>query len=146
MDYRKYNNTYYIRIDRGEEIISSLLSVCKNEGVGSAYFTGIGGCADAQVQTFIPETGEFSTETVKGTLELINITGNIVSDEQDNLFHHTHAVFSYIKDGTHKMTAGHIKSTTVLYTAEIELRPVTGGVIRRKFDPETKTGFWDFTD
>lgn len=32
----------------------------------------------------------------------------------------------------------------VLYTAEIELRPVLGGRIRRKYDPETGTGFWDF--
>ena len=42
------------------------------------------------------------------------------------------------------MAAGHMKSITVLYTAEIELRPVTGGTIRRKYDPETGTGFWDF--
>ena len=31
---------------------------------------------------------------------------------------------------------------TVLYTAEIELRPTVGGAIGRKFDPETGTGFW----
>ena len=46
----------------------------------------------------------------------------------------------------HGMSGGHIKSITVLYTAEIELRPVIGGVIRRKRDPETGTGFWDFSD
>ena len=52
--------------------------------------------------------------------------------------------FSY-KDGErHCMAAGHMKSITVLYTAEIELRPVTGGTIHRKYDPETGTGFWDF--
>lgn len=28
--------------------------------------------------------------------------------------------------------------------AEIELRPVLGGRIRRKYDPKTGTGFWDF--
>ena len=39
---------------------------------------------------------------------------------------------------------GHLKSTTVLYTAEIELRPTIGGAIGRKFDPETGTGFWNF--
>ena len=44
----------------------------------------------------------------------------------------------------HKMVAGHIKSITVLYTAEIELRPVTGGVIGRKHDLETGTGLWSF--
>ncbi len=40
------------------------------------------------------------------------------------------------------MAGGHIKSITVLYTAEIELRPVTGGSIQRKSDPETGTGLY----
>ncbi len=44
------------------------------------------------------------------------------------------------------MSGGHIRSLTVLYTAEIELRPVVGGVIGRKTDPETGTGFWHFAD
>lgn len=61
-------------------------------------------------------------------------------------FHHTHAAFSFDKDGTHTMQGGHMKSTTVLYTAEIELRPVIGGRIGRKPDPETGTGFWDFSN
>jgi len=38
---------------------------------------------------------------------------------------------------------GHLKETVVLYTAEIELRPVDG-IIGRKLDPETGTGFWSF--
>ena len=76
-------------------------------------------------------------------MELINVTGNLASDI-GQLFHHTHAVFSYKEGNEHKMAAGHIKSMTVLYTAEIELRPVIGGVISRKHDPETGTGFWNF--
>jgi predicted DNA-binding protein with PD1-like motif len=42
------------------------------------------------------------------------------------------------------IAGGHLKSTTVLYTAEIALRPTVDGSIGRKFDPETGTGFWDF--
>ena len=145
MDYKRMKDTYYVRIDKGEEIITSLMDVCRKEGIGSAVFTGIGGCDVAEIQTFIPETGSFETEKVTGMLELINVTGNIVSDETGALFHHTHAVLSY-KDGTeHKMAAGHMKSLSVLYTAEIELRPVLDGTIHRKYDPETGTGFWDFT-
>ena len=143
MDYRRMNDTYYVRVDKGEEIITELLQICRKEEIQSAVFTGIGGCSHAQLQTFIPEKGEFETETLDGMLELINITGNIVTDN-DRLFHHTHAVFSYKEGSEHKMAAGHMKALTVLYTAEIELRPVIGGVIRRKHDPETGTGFWSF--
>ena len=143
MDYRRMNDVCYVRVDKGEEVISELLRVCQRENIQSAIFTGIGGCSHAELQTFIPEQGAFETEAIDGMLELISLTGNVFSD-RGQLFHHAHAAFSYKEDGAHKMAAGHLKAVTVLYTAEIELRPVIGGVIRRKHDPETGTGFWCF--
>ena len=144
MEYRKIGETYYIRMDRGDEIVSSLMSVCKTEGILSAYYSGIGGCSDVEMQVFIPERGEFETEKVQGTLELVSLMGNVVADDSDQLYHHTHALFTYPENGEHLSISGHMKSSTVLYTAEIELRPVIGGVIRRQYDPETGTGFWKF--
>ena len=145
MEYRKFADTYYVRLDRGDEVISSLLGVCAAEHLGSATFSGIGGCSEAQIQTFIPETGTFETQTLSGMLELVSLTGNVVSGDDGELFHHTHALFSYKDEGEHHVAAGHIKAITVLYTAEIELRPVVGGTIGRRFDPETGTGFWSFS-
>lgn len=144
MDYRNFNNTIYIRMDRGDEIIGTIIDICKKEHISSAIFSGIGGCQKAEIQTFIPETGTFETQTIGGMLELVSLNGNIVTDENNEYFHHTHAMFSYKVGNEHHTAAGHIKSITVLYTAEIELRPVIGGTIKRKSDPETGTGFWDF--
>jgi len=146
MDYRKFGDTYYVRLDRGDEIVSSLLDICQKESIPSAVFSGIGGCQQAELQVFIPATGTFETEVLKGMLELVSINGNVVRDAEGQLYHHTHALFSFKHDGQHGMAGGHLKSTTVLYTAEIELRPTVGGAIQRKFDPETGTGFWDFKE
>ncbi len=144
MEYKKYNETYYIRMDKGDEIIGGILDFCKKEGITSGIFSGIGGCGGAELQTFIPETGEFETETFSGMLELISLMGDIMSGEDGTLYHHTHACFSY-KDGEqHCVSAGHVKSIMVSYTAEIEFRPVIGGNISRQFDTETGTGFWKF--
>ena len=144
MDYRKFGDTVYIRMDRGDEIIGGILDICKKEQILSATFSGIGGCGEAQIQTYLPETNKFEMQKICGMLELVSLTGNVITDEQGELYHHTHALFSF-KDGEqHCVAAGHIKSITVSYTAEIELRPVIGGVIRRKYDEETGTGFWDF--
>lgn len=143
MDYRKMGNAVYIRMDRGDEIIGKILEICRKEDIGSAVFSGIGGCSEAQIQTFVPETGSFETRTISGMLELASLNGNIVTDE-NGLYHHTHAVFSFKQGQEHCIDAGHIKSITVLYTAEIELRPVIGGTIKRIPDPETGTGFWSF--
>ena len=157
MDYRKIGETYYVRMDRSDEIVSNLLEICEKENIPSAVFFGIGGCQSAELQVFIPETGSFETERLEGMLELVSLNGNVVRDENGKLFHHTHALFSFkggnrdvdnivggYRDGQHGMAGGHLKATTVLYTAEIELRPTIGGAIGRKFDPETGTGFWDF--
>ncbi len=144
MDYRRYGDTVYVRMDKGDEVISGILDICSKEHIASAIFSGIGGCSEAEIQTFIPETGTFETQTIGGMLELVSLTGNVISDDQQKLYHHTHAVFSY-KDGEkHCVAAGHMKSITILYTAEIELRPVVGGAIGRQFNPDTGTGFWKF--
>ena len=146
MEYRKYDKTYYIRADKGDEIIGCVLDVCKREGIASAIFSGIGGCERAEIQTFDPEKGEFETRVMTGMLEMVSMNGSVTTDENGELFHHTHAAFAFVCGTEHKMAAGHMRSVTVRYTGEIELRPVVGGTIRRKTDPETGTGFWNFSD
>ncbi|MBP3818008.1 MAG: DUF296 domain-containing protein [Butyrivibrio sp.] len=146
MDYRKFGDTYYVRLDKGDEIIDRILHICKKEKIQSAIYSGIGGCVSAAIQTFIPEKGEFELNHLEGMLELVSLTGNVITDENDEYYHHTHGVFSFKKDSNHQVEAGHIKSVTVSYTAEIELRPVIGGRIKRQYDAETGTGFWCFED
>ena len=144
MEYKKIGEAYYIRMDRDDEVIANILDVCRKESIPSAVFSGIGGCKSAELQVFIPETGSFENEKIEGMLELVSMNGNVVSDDDGQFCHHTHALFTYKRDGQHGIAGGHLKSITVLYTAEIELRPTVGGAIGRKFDPETGTGFWKF--
>lgn len=144
MKYRKLGDTYYIRMDRDDEVVGGIIKVCRAEHIKSATFSGIGGCKEALLQTFIPEKGQFETETIQGMLELVSIMGNVVSDENGELFHHTHAMFAYKEGAEHKTRGGHLKATTVLYTAEIELKPTIGGYIGREYNQETGTGFWSF--
>ena len=144
MEYRKIDELFYIRMDRDDEVIEKILEVCRRESISSAVFSGIGGCKRAELQVFIPEKGTFETEQLEGMLDLVSFNVNVVRDNDGKLFHHTHALFTFKKDGQHGIAGGHLKSTTVLYTAEIALRPTVDGSIGRKFDPETGTGFWSF--
>ena len=144
MEYRKIDELFYIRMDRDDEVIENILEVCRRESISSAVFSGIGGCKRAELQVFIPEKGTFETERLEGMLELVSFNGNVVRDNDGKLFHHTHALYTFKKEGKHGIAGGHLKSTTVLYTAEIALRPTVDGSIGRKFDPETGTGFWSF--
>ena len=78
MDYRKFGECYYIRMDRDDEIISTILEICKKENIRSATFSGIGGCKDAEIQTFIPETGSFEEQRISGMLEVKIIPVTII--------------------------------------------------------------------
>ena len=144
MKYGKFGETYYVRMDKGDEIISSILDVCGKEGISSAIFSGIGGCGAAEIQTFDPENNAYETRELSGMLELVSVNGSVATDDAGQLCQHTHAMFAYKEDGEHAVAGGHLKSATVLITAEIELRPVTGGVIRRRFDPGIGLTRWDF--
>ena len=81
MEYHKFGETWYVRMDKGDEIIGGILELCRKENIASAVFSGIGGCSAAEIQTFIPETGSFETERLAGMLELVSMNGNIVADE-----------------------------------------------------------------
>ena len=144
MDYRKFGDCFYIRMDKGDEVIATILDICRREGVSSATFSGIGGCQDAEIQVFCPELGEFKTERVEGLLELVSLMGNVIQRDDGNRSYHAHALFAYQDAGEQRIAAGHLKSSTVLYTAEIELRPVAGGVIGASLNTETNTYFWGF--
>ena len=146
MKYAKYGDAIYIRGDKGDEIVSCILDVCRREGIASATFSGIGGFGAAEVQTYDPAAGTYETRLIEGMLELASMNGSVTTDEANGLRHHTHAVFAYKDGDVHTMAGGHIKSATVLITAEIELRPVKGGVIGRRVDPENGIAVWDFAD
>ena len=118
MDYRKIGDNYYIRMDRGDEIISNLFEICEKESIPSAIYSGIGGCQSAELQVFIPETGNFETEQLEGMLELVSLNGNVVRDDDGQLFHHTHALFTFKKDGQHD-------SSTILMPCSLSRRMVS---------------------
>ena len=53
MGYRRHGDSIYVRTDRGDEIIGCVRDVCRKEKIMSAAYSGIVGCGEAQIQTFI---------------------------------------------------------------------------------------------
>jgi hypothetical protein len=140
MDYRKIGNEFYIRIDKDDEIINGILEVCENESIKTAHFRGIGGCDKINIQTFIPAKNDFISHKKEGIFEMVSLDGNI-SPDNDEIFLHAHAVFSYLENGEIKMIGGHLKEAFVKYTAEIILTPAVEN-ISRMLDDKTGISVW----
>ena len=143
MDYRKIGGTIYARLDKGDEVLPCILDISKKEKVLSAVYSGIGACEEVEVRTYIPAENRYRYDKRNGVLELISLTGNISADDNNNIFEHTHAIFSYLENGEIKFLGGHLTKAVVSYTAEIEIRPVQNGVIKRKRDDITGITVWD---
>lgn len=142
MQYRRMGQAIYLRVDKGEELLTQVLKVCQQAGVQSATFTGIGACQKAVLSTYLPNKHDFTDHHLNGMLELVSLNGNITLDG-DQLYQHAHATFSLLgEDGLPSVTAGHLISATVMYTGEIMIQPVAG-VIPRRFDEATGITVWN---
>lgn len=100
MNYRKFENQYVIRLDRGEEIVESLKTIAEKENIKLAYLTGIGAVGKVTAGVFDTKEKVFKGKTLEGDLEVVSIGGNIntmngetyvhfhisVADEQGSVF------------------------------------------------------------
>ncbi len=142
MEYKKLSEKYYVRLDKGDEVVSSLISLCEKEGVKLAQVQGIGGCERVTAGVFDLEKKIYNEETVSGMLEMISLDGNITAYEEKP-FLHAHAVFAYKDGNVTKLLSGHLLSAVIGLTGEIVLTPANGRVTRR-FDEENGIKVWDF--
>lgn len=143
MDYQKLGEKFYLRLDKGEELLTAVLQVSRNAGVQSATFHGIGAFGQVCVATYIPEKDDFLDHHRSGMLELVSLDGNISHDGEKQIYEHAHAMFSYLNEkGGVSFFGGHLKSALVSYTAEIVIDPVPGDGIGRMIDPYTGITVW----
>ena len=52
MEYRKFDNSYVVRLNKGEEIIASLKELCNNENIKLAEITGLGASNLVEIGVF----------------------------------------------------------------------------------------------
>ena len=143
MEYRRFHDKLYIRLDRGDEIIRSLTELCRREGVSAGCVQGIGGCGKAVVGVFDPDKKAYRKEEVEALLELISLEGNVTLSGEEP-FLHLHASFAYHgADGQAHLLAGHLLEAEVALTGEIILTPADARITRR-YDDALGIRVWDF--
>ena len=142
MDYRKSENKYFLRVDKGEELVTAILSLCEKENIKTAYFQGIGACDRVICQTLNLATHDFINHEKTGMLEMISLLGNIAPDDNGELSFHAHASFSYIEDEEVKLFGGHLREAYICYTGEIIVSPAELNLQRSR---ETGMNIWKFS-
>lgn len=131
MRFRKIENGYFLRLEKGEEVVSSIVQFAAKEKIASGAFFGLGAINKIDLGYYNLEQRKYEKEHFAEDMEVGNITGNIASLE-GKPFVHMHVTVSG-KDL--KAFTGHLFSAEVALTLEIFVF-TSSARIERKMDPE----------
>lgn len=91
MKYMVFGPDYVIRLDRGDAVIGSLSSLCEQDGIGLAWFSGSGETESAGI---LPTAaGDDGPLVIDGPRRMVSLTGN-VSVVEGRPFIKAHAAFA----------------------------------------------------
>ncbi|MBQ1821618.1 MAG: DNA-binding protein [Clostridia bacterium] len=132
MDYRRFDDTIVLRIDRGEEIIETVKKVAKQEHVRLAGIEALGATDDFTVGVYDVAAKHYDQKRFTGPHEIVSLTGTIT--EKDGAFYqHLHMSAG---NADCAVVGGHLNRAVVSATCEMVIR-VIGGAVDRSPDPET---------
>jgi len=123
MQFRALNDTYVIKLERGERVLESLTSFFAEHTVTFATLSGIGAVEQVNCGYYDLPTKTYHFTEYPDLVEVVSMTGN-VSLKEGKPFLHVHAVFT---DQRNQAFGGHVVEMVVGVTLE---------VIVRKFDTE----------
>jgi hypothetical protein len=126
------NNIYILRFDRGEELVESLLSFCREREILSAWVEGLGATDKTQISLYDLKTQTYLRHNLEEDFEILSLTGNIALVEGKPLLH-AHVTLG--KDDT-SVVGGHLHALRVSGTAEIKITKFEN-VMERLVDPKT---------
>ena len=129
---------FYIRIDKGEEIISNIKSYCEVNKLKSGLISGLGSVSNAELGLYDIENKVYLKKEMNGIFEIASMNGNI-SKMDGQTYLHIHAVLS---DADFKTYGGHFTSGIVGATCEIIITPFNG-VVDRFYNDEIGLNLMD---
>lgn len=132
MELRKFGNQYVLKLDPGEEVMSTLCDFVEREEIHGGYFMAFGAFERVLLQYFDWEAKKYRDNPVDRQVEVVSLMGNIArKDGKPKL--HLHGAFGDREANTY---SGHVAEGVVRPTLEVFLTRLEGE-IRRAEDPET---------
>lgn len=122
MEYRVFEDTVLVRLDKGDEIVGSLLDVAKKEGLTLASVSGIGATDDFEVGVFDLARSDYEHIRFSGNHEIVALTGNVTAKDGAP---YIHLHITCAGEGG-KIVGGHLFEAKISLTAEIFLHKGKG--------------------
>ena len=122
MEYRKFGDTYIVRMDPGEEILGQLLVFAEAEQVKLASVTALGAVKDFTVGVFDTGAKVYKSNRFQGVYEIVSLVGTI--NTMDGAFYcHLHMCAA---DQEGRAFGGHLNEAVISATCELVITCLPG--------------------
>ena len=139
MEYRRFENTVIVRMDRNEDLFAELKKVALKENIKLASISALGTFSHMNVGVYDLVQRKFVGNDFDGMFEIVSLTGTINTMDGEYYCHlHTAA-----GDKTGNVYGGHLSAGTVGATLEMVITVIDGTVDRVK-DPDTGLNIFKF--
>ena len=130
MKYERLGNKVVIRIDKGEEIVDALKTICKKLDIKLGSIVGIGATDKVTIGLLNTKTKKYQEKEFTGDHEIAPLVGNItIMNGEVNL--HLHVTICNVE---HKALGGHLTSAVISATFEGIIDVIEGQVTREYND------------
>ena len=140
MDYRKFNDTYVIRMDRGEEILSSLTELCRKEKICLGSVSALGAADYAVIGLYDVGARQYHRHTFDEPMEITSLVGSISTKEGEP---YLHLHINLCRDNM-SVIGGHLNECRISATCEMIVRQLDGVVERQLDEAVTGLNLYEF--
>ena len=139
MEYKRFDNTIFARIDKGEEILEQLKEIALQEHIKLANVSALGAINDFTVGVFKTAEKKYYANEFQGYYEITSLTGTITTMNGEYYAH------LHMSAGNEKgeVFGGHLNRAIVSATCELVIT-VIDGTVERRFDEEVGLNLFQF--
>lgn len=115
MEYARNDNFLFLRLEKGEELLESLNTLCQQENILAGAVSGIGATDEVTVGLFDTKQKRYLCTTYTGDMEITSLFGNISRKDGEPYLH----LHINVADGSNRVIGGHLNRCVISVTAEI---------------------------
>ncbi|MEG6617111.1 PPC domain-containing DNA-binding protein [Peptococcaceae bacterium 1198_IL3148] len=131
MEYNRFGNKIVLRLDKGEEVVQSIKTICAENDIKLGSITGLGAVNKVVIGLFETDIKHYHSQEFTGDMEITSLIGNI-SRMNGEVYLHCHATLG---NKEFNIIGGHLNSAVISATGEIII-DIIDGEVDREFSEE----------
>ena len=141
MEFRRFGNKYFVRFDKGEEIMSTLKKFCEDEKIKLAEVKALGAVDDFDVGLFDVIEKKYHRNSFKFPAEITSFWGTVTTQNGEVYLH----IHMSAGDSKGQVFGGHLNRAVVSATCEMIVE-VSDGKVERKFNEDVGLNLFEFVN